>query len=344
MPQAKPIDRPGVNTDVANRSPQIEPPDLLDAAERGYERFDEELPALSLYGWAMQHLDHEPGEWDETSVHLSDYRYSLPPEEGGCDRQLFHRLRQDDASDPTLWMRMMWDQGFALQIRFSWLLCQGLPEPWSLEAVEMDVSRGLPGDDVGSCDLVLSAPGRILGVEMKTQRGRAFRYLDEPKPSHVIQSEGEAYALKAIFPGKEVDHRLVYLDREGQNTPLVFPTDTDLEAEKRVRDASAYANDIGRGAETDKEPPEPLSAEIKVRENKGPDSIYLEQPWVCEYCDYYGESCEGALPQYLTENGIVAKGDHTKPESLDIKADPEIADEVEMEIARAAQAGNVKTK
>ena len=319
-------------------------PDLLEAAERGYQRFDEELPALSLYGWAMQHLDHEPGEWDETAVHVSDYRYSLSPEEGGCDRQLFHRFRQDAASDPTLWMRMMWDQGFALQIRFSWLLTQGLPEPWSLEAVEMDVSEGLPGDDVGSCDLVLSAPGHVLGIEMKTQRGRAFRYLDEPKPSHVIQSEGEAQALKSLFPDREVSHRLVYLDREGQNTPLVFPTETGLEAEKRVLEASHYANEIRGRANSDGDAPDPLPPQIEVRENKGPNSIYLKELWPCDYCDYKGESCPGALPESLKGHGIVAKGDHTDPDGLDIKAGPDIADEVEMEIARAVQAENVKTK
>jgi len=317
-------------------------PNLLDTAERGYERADEELPALSLYGWAMQHLDHEPGEWDETAVHVSDYRYILEPEEGGCDRQLWHRFRQDDASDPTLWERMMWDQGFALQIRFSWLLTQGLPEPWGLETVEMDVSRGLPGSDVGSCDLVLTAPGRVLGIEMKTQRGRAFRYLDEPKPSHVLQSEGEAQALKQLFPDREVSHRLVYLDREGQNTPLVFPTETGLEAEKRVLAASNYVNQI-RG-QLDEDPPDPLAPQIEVRENKGPNSIYLNELWPCDYCDFKGESCPGALSEDLKGHGIVAKGDHTDLDSLDWRADDGLVSRMEIEIARAVQSGNVKTK
>jgi len=216
-------------------------PNLLDCAERGYDRFDEELPALSLYGWAMQHLDHEPGDWDETSVHVSDYRYQLSPEEGGCERQLWHRIRQDEADEPSLYERIMWDQGFAMQVRFSWLIAQGLPEPWGLEAVEMDISDGLPKEDVGSCDFVLSAPGHVLGIEFKTQRGRAFRYLEEPKESHTLQAEGEAYALQHLFPDQAVSHCLMYLDREGQNTPLVFPTDTSSEAEQRVEDASEIA-------------------------------------------------------------------------------------------------------
>lgn len=317
-------------------------PNLLECANRGYRRADEELPALSLYGWAMQHLDHEPGEWDETAVHVSDYRYTLDAEEGGCERQIWHRLRQDERSEPTLWERMMWDQGFALQIRFSWLLCQGLPEGWGLEAVELDISDGLPGNDVGSCDLVLSSSEEVLGVEVKTQRGRAFRYLDEPKPSHVLQSEGEAYALDNLFPNKILSHRLVYLDREGQNTPLVFPTDTDHEAEMRIVAASDYVNAIRD--DLDREPYEPLAPNIAVRENKGPNSIYLEQPWVCDYCQFYGESCPGALPQHLTENGIVAKGDHEDPEHMDWRVDEDLIDEVEAEIARAVQADNVKSK
>jgi hypothetical protein len=257
-------------------------PNLLTAAKRGFDRKDHELPALSLYGWAMQHLDHEPDEWDEEAIHVSDYRYILEPEEGGCERQLWHRLRQDEASDRTLWERMMFDQGFALQIRFSWLLCQGLPKEWGLEAVEIDLSEGLPAGDVGSCDLVLASDTDLLAVEIKTQRGRAFKYLDEPKPSHVLQSQGEAYALKRIYPERDLNHRIVYLDREGQNTPLVFPTDTGEEAEERVLEASSYVNQI-KGT-LDHDPPDPLSPIIEVRENKGPNSIYLKEPWMCEYC------------------------------------------------------------
>jgi len=320
----------------------MQPPDLIDTIEKGFQRADEELPALSLYGWAMQHLDHEPDTWDEESIHLSDYKYSLDPEEGGCGRQLYHRLRQDASDDPSLWERLMWDQGFAMQIRVSWLIAQGLPEEWDLEAVEMDVSDGLPGDDVGSCDLVLSSDSHILGVEMKTQRGRAFQYLDEPKDSHVMQAEAEAYALGEMYPKKDLSHRLLYLDREGQNEPLVFPTEYSFDSAQRVLVASAYVHEIADSL--DEDAPEPLAPEISVRENKSANSIYLEQPWVCDYCPYYQEACPGALPPYLTEHGIVAKGDHEDLSSLEWKVNGDLQAEIEQGVARAVQAENVSFK
>jgi len=325
-------------------------PNLIHAAKEGYRTFDEELPELSLYGWAMQYLDHEPSEWDESKVHVSDYRYSLSPEEGGCDRQLMHRFREDERQEASLWRRVMFDQGFAMQIRYSWLISNGLPDGWYLEEVEADVTEGLPGLDVGSCDLVLAyypdgeaEPSGILGVEMKTQRGKAFQYLDEPKPSHQLQSEGEAYALQRIYPNAEVDHRLMYLDREGQNPPLVFPTDTGAEARERIRKASRYVNDVRRVAESDVEDyPPPLAPEISVRENKGANSVYLEQPWVCAYCDYRPKCCSGALPDHLTNLGIVAKGDH-RDGSLDVRVE-ENEEEVTAAIATAIDAQNVSFK
>lgn len=325
--------------------------DILHSIERGYRRRDEELPALSLYGWAMQHLDHDPDDWDETRIHLSDYRYYLDPEDGGCERQLWHRLREDQRDDPTLWMRLMWDQGFAMQVRVSWLIDQGLPTRWTVLDIEADLSGYLPNGDVGSCDLVLGGYDRedpnempdIMGVEFKTQRGRAFRYLDEPKPSHTLQSEAEAYALQRMHPKKDVEHRLVYLDREGQNEPLVFPTRMTPESFLRIEAASDYVHSIADDLSREGMPPI-LEPEINVRENKGPNSIYLEQPWVCDYCDFAGQSCPGALRPELTDLGIVAKGDHEDVDALSWKVGQGLEQEVAHEIERAVNAGNVSYK
>lgn len=318
--------------------------DIIECSRRAFKRKDQELPALSLYGWAMQHLDHEPGEWDETRIHLSDYRHSLEAEDGACERQLYHRLQQDEADDPSLWERLMWDQGFAMQVRFSWLICQGLPEGWDLLEIEMDVSEGLPGDDVGSCDLVLEGPDAILGVEMKTQRGRSFQYLDEPKSNHVIQSQGELYALRNMYPQQQVAHRLLYIDREGQNSPMVFPTNWRDEVADIIEQASGYVNGIMAvvARDSSRESLKTLDPIIEVRENKGPNSIYLKEPWMCSYCKYKGESCPGALPPELTGHGIVAKGDHNGDYVM--KTDNGMTDEIEGAIRRAADAGNVKFK
>lgn len=305
---------------------------LFDCIERGYERSDEELPTLSLYGWAMANLDHEPDEWDESAIHVSDYKYSLDPSEGGCDRQLWHRLRGDEREEPKLYERVMWDQGFAMQIRYTWLMTHGLPEGWKMREVEMDISEGLPADDVGSCDLVLESEDTIVGVEIKTQRGNAFKYGDFPRPSHEIQAQGELYALKNLFPEREVVQRILYCDREGQNAPELYPVGHEPE---RIEAASRYVSSI-LVAEDEPDPLDPL---IEVRENKGPNSIYLKELWPCSYCSYKGVSCPGALPDELTELGIVAKGDHNG--DFDLKADEDIVGDY---IRAAAKADNVKTK
>jgi len=313
------------------------PINLIDCAKRGFTRADEELPALSLYGWALANLDHEPGTWDEEAIHVSDYRYSLCADEGGCDRQLWHRIRQDESEDPSLWERVMWQQGWAMQLRYTWLIVHGLPDPWALREIEMNVSEGLPSNDIGSCDLVLESDERVLGVEIKTQRGNAFRYADFPKDSHKIQAQGEQYALRNLFPDKEVSQLLLYCDREGQNPPEVYPVKHDPE---RVELASAHVNEVGHN--TNPNAPNVLDPIIEVRENKSKNSIYLSQPWVCDYCEFRGPSCPGALPDHLTELGIVAKGDHHG--DFDLKTGEEVMDEVEEKIRNAADSDNIKTK
>lgn len=329
----------------------ISPLDLLACARRGFEKADNDLPALSLYGWAMHYLDPSPDEWDESSIHLSDYSNVLDPDDGACKRQLYHRLRGHDANEPTLWERVMWDQGFAMQVRFSWLIAHGLPEGWEIKAIELDISEGLPiKGHVGSSDLVLTyqPPGetkttRALGIEFKTQRGRAFQYLDGPKPGHLMQARAEGYALDHLYPDYDVEMRVMYLDREGQNQPLVYPIPLDEEARTAVEEA-AHEVDQLHPKHGDVPRPRVLSPRIKVRENKGPNSIYLEQPWMCSYCRYQGASCPGALPEGLTDLGIVAKGDHTAPDALDWRLDDSNLEvSARSAVEAAVERGNVHT-
>jgi hypothetical protein len=245
----------------------------------------------------------------------------------------------------------MWDQGFAMQIRFSWLICKGLPKAWSLHHVEMDVSVGLPGTDTGSCDLVLKnkKSRRMMGIEFKTQRGRAFSYLNEPKPSHRLQAEAETYALENIHaPRYTIHHALMYLDREGQNAPRVFPTSLDNSSRKRVEEASRFVNILAeetRLPEMRDTPPETLDPQIKVRQNKGPNSIYLEEPWMCSYCEFKNEACPGALNDELIGNGIVGKGDHEGDFDLKVyNDDPEMGEKIRDAIRKATRKGNVRFK
>ncbi len=54
--------------------------------------------------------------------------------------------------------------------------------------------------------------------------------------------------------------------------------------------------------------PEILSPKIRVKENKGDNSIYISEPWQCKYCKVKDVSCPGALaPEHREIKGIVAK-------------------------------------
>jgi hypothetical protein len=84
-----------------------------------------------------------------------------------------------------------------------------------------------------------------------------------------------------------------YLDREGQNEPLMFPVD---HCDGRIEDASDLANEI---RESDELPPL-MSTSAKVSRNKTTaDSVYLDVPWQCQYCEFRGVSCEGAISEDL---------------------------------------------
>lgn len=313
------------------------PINLLDCIARGFVPASEDLPRKPFYGWALSQLPDDTGEWDESAVHVSDYKYALYHEDGGCDRQLWHRMRGHDRREKNLYERIMHQQGHAMQTRFSWLIHRGLPDGWRVHVIEADISDGLPRDDIGSCDLVLAGPGVLMGVEMKTQRGGAFRYLDKlgAKDSHKMQAAGELYALRNLYPDREVLQRILYIDREGQNAARVYPVQWSEQTEQYVEFASSYVNRI---KELQDGVPPVLEPNVRVRVNKGRNSIYLEEPWNCSYCDFNGPACPGAMPARLTERGIVAKGDPEGDYDVIVEKD---ADAIRGHIDRAAEAKNI---
>jgi hypothetical protein len=278
--------------------------DLVEVSRKGMEK-GKDRPALSLYGWAMSNLDSDGREWDEQAIHVSDYKVILESDDRKCHRQLWHRINGDERADDSLWKEIMFDQGEAMHVRFSYYIHFGLPDNWEVFGIEVDCSDYLPNDDdVGSSDLVLWKPDeqQFLVVEIKTQRGRGIQRIQgegEPKKSHKLQCQGYLYALsrrfKDHYDDPTVNGCVLYLDREGQNKPLMYAVDP---ANDRIEEASDLANNIKERTKT----PEIMHLGAKISRNKGPDSVYLDVPWQCRYCEYRGVSCDGAIDESLEYN------------------------------------------
>ncbi|MFA5378460.1 MAG: hypothetical protein WC455_22085, partial [Dehalococcoidia bacterium] len=131
----------------------------------------------------------------------------------------------------------------------------------------------------------------------------AFQYLIEPKPSHIAQVLGYVTAEDADGAA------LIYIDREGQNGVRVFEIGRD--------DEGVYANiaklkEIAAGSI-----PPILSPILEKVERKQFTTIYVKQPWNCDYCRYQDVSCIGALPYELRAKEIAGrvKGDTYEPEN-----------------------------
>ncbi len=273
---------------------------LINCIQKGLESKKNASP-VSYHGWAMNWLNQE-GEWEDDRIHVSDYSTQLDGHDRRCPRQLWLRYHGADRREPKLGEQIMWDQGREMQYRYTWTLEAGLPEDWFITGIEHDLSDYLPNEDTGHADLILESPEQFIVVEVKTQRGRAFQYLNEAKKSHVLQLSGYVYALRK-YVDRNVLGVVLYLDREGQNRPVQFAP--ELVEPSKIEHISDQTNEIVSG----KKPPI-LQPQLDINENKGPDSIYLKSPWQCDYCDYEGVSCPGALEQEFKDLGIVAKRDN----------------------------------
>lgn len=288
--------------------------DLVDISRRGIEE-GKNRPELSLYGWAMNALDKDGREWDESAVHVSDYKAILRPDDRKCHRQLWHRFQGDERADDSLWKEIMFDQGDAMATRFAYYISLGLPEQWQIFGIEVDCEDYLPTEtDVGSADLVLWNPGtqEFLVVEIKTQRGRGIQHIKSegrPKESHMVQDQGYLYALTRRFEDEfddpDVKGCVFYLDREGQNPPIYFPVDRN---DARIEEASQLANEIKGKTEA----PDIMKLGAEISRNKTTsDSVYMDIPWQCSHCDYRGVSCPGAVSEdmeYTNKLGELENG------------------------------------
>ena len=278
-------------------------PDLTRAIEHGLRRTEP---------------DHE---WDQSVLHVSDLGAAIDGPDGKCTRQLWLRLRGADRKPHTLGQVLMFDHGNRIHERMGDLLVAGLPGGGEVLHVEKKVDlNGITGrldtmlvggpmsipvkrEDISvALDAQDGSDERIV-VDWKTVRGNAFRYMDGPKPMNVLQLQ--AYMM-AEHAGGGI---LVYIDREGQNFVQQYNIPRD---DKAVRYACGYVEAVKRWAYWSDCHELPLSSGpsilqpiLKRNENKGPDSIKLEMPWQCSYCEYCDVSCPGALEPEYRRTGII---------------------------------------
>lgn len=258
-----------------------------------------DLPAAISKG-----LRSEDDTWDKSKVHVSDLGYALDGER--CARELYLRLRGSPARPLTDGELLMFDRSHSLHARLTELIAPNLPAGWTVAFVEHalvvdDAARslGLVPDPVeaGQLDVELHGPnGERIILDYKTMRGRAFQFLEHRGPYETHKLQVRTYAL-----ARDADMgALLYADREGQNFCRQFAVQRD---DDQVRSAAAKVKAI---AESPIAPPV-LTPILERRENKGPDSLSLKEPWQCARCRYRDVSCPGALPPELRGLGIVAK-------------------------------------
>jgi hypothetical protein len=249
------------------------------------------VPAPDLVGALYGGIRAEPDDWGDAELHVSDLGVTIPGE--GCPRQLKLRLEGAEKRPLTVGEALMFDHGHRIHERATELLRAGLADGWTIDAVELPVA--MPNGIRGTLDVLLrheSGATRVL--DYKTVRGRAFNYLDGPKPANALQVRAYTYAVDAEAGD------LLYIDREGQNGALAFEVERDDAAVEAGLRTLVQIRDSA-------EMPPVLTPVLERRQNKGPDSLVVKQPWCCDYCPFQGVSCDGALPPEKRDRGIVAK-------------------------------------
>lgn len=226
-------------------------------------------------------------EWDDTKLHISDLGVMVD----GCPRQLWLRLHRAEKRENHIGEILMFDTGQRIHDRMVEALRLGL-EGWRVVDAEKPVEwQGL----TGRYDVKLeSDDGKVVICDFKTMRGAAFGYLVEPKPSHVAQVLGYVAAENADSAA------IIYVDREGQNGIRVFDIDRNDAEVLRLKEGLKAISESS-------EPPPILKPILERVERKQFDTIYVKQPWNCDYCRYQDISCDGALPPELREKQIAGR-------------------------------------
>lgn len=221
-------------------------------------------------------------EWETDKLHISDLGI-----DEGCPRQLWLRLHGAESRPLNIGEMLMFDAGQRIHDRMAEVLKLG-----GLDVIDTEQKIELDGI-TGRYDLKLRMENKVVIVDFKTARGKAFDYLIEPKASHVAQVQGYLTAENAY------EGMIIYVDREGQNGIRVFNVcRNDEETYKNVK----RVKEIAKG-----DIPPILKPIVEIVERKNFSTVYVKQPWQCDYCKYQDISCPGALPPEIRERQIAGR-------------------------------------
>lgn len=236
-------------------------------------------------------LRSRPDTWDEGALHASDLAVAIEDDgDRKCGRQLWLRTHGAEKREPSTGELLMWHHGRRIEREVVAMFAEHLPDGWSIGAVNRQVGDS---EITAELDIELHGPnGVVVVVDVKTVRGNWFRYAKVARPSAEMQ-------VRKYMARTGADYGiLLYIDREGQNPPEQFYVDRDDAAIVR-------AEQVAREIVSLPMAPAVMPPKVKVRENKGPDAVYAELPWQCNYCPYLGISCEGALAPADRNDGVI---------------------------------------
>lgn len=191
----------------------------------------------------------------------------------------------------------MFEQGHSLEAKVIKLITYGFEGDWHIVGTQINVSNGLPGI-TGRLDILISDEEEYCVIDVKSRRGNYFRYNNDIKLTNKFQIGGYIYALNNMLKKKVNNGKVVEVDREGQN----FAVEHDfIYTEEFAGQIYDTIHEVQVIANSD-EPPALMKPKIKINKNKGADSVNVDLPWQCNYCDYRGVSCPGAVPPEFDDN------------------------------------------
>lgn len=217
-------------------------------------------------------------------IYPSDLGTALGPDVAGCPAALWAKLKDEPQKELEPGVLLMFKIGDLVHDYIADLLKRALPRHgWEVVAVEKKTAY----DDLGGrLDIKVrhTATGTERVIDGKTKRGKAFRYLPEPKPTDEVQVRYYVQAEGAA--GGD----LLYIDREGQNFVRHFPVSPDGEQVDRCIEL------IKRLRDMDEEDLPLVGFNVRVRENdKSAHAVYVDYPWQITWCSMKKCRCAEAV-------------------------------------------------
>ena len=270
-----------------------------------------EKPTLDLVAVLGDYMvEQEEQRQKNGRIYASELGVALGPELDGCTLGFWLKCKDEPRRDRTPGEILMTQAGELLHDYLSKAIAAALVgTDWWVVSVETRVHIEAHGEEIGSrLDVKIAhISGHTIVIDIKTKRGAAFKFLNEPKPGNVLQ-------VQAYIKGEDADEGgLLYVDREGQNFMKYFEV---TRADDEVEDAILTLKNI----RDNPVPPNPVSLRLNIKENKGPDSLYLKVPWQIDWCDLKQCACAKALPAHKDDipTGIVAKIHEAKDDGPDV--------------------------